>query len=83
MATNVEVHKNDGESTLSLIRRFSKRVQGASVIPRVRSGRYHMRIKSRAVARKQALKRISRREQIQELIKMGKMVEAPKRRGRR
>lgn len=82
MATNAEVTKNDGESTLNLIRRFSKRVQGAGVITTLRAGRYHTRSKSRAVVRKQALKRISRREEVQELIKLGKMVEAP-RRGRR
>jgi ribosomal protein S21 len=82
MATNAEVSKNDGESTLNLIRRFSKRVQGAGVIMRMRGNRYFERSKSRAVVRKQALKRISRREEVQELIKLGKMVEAPKR-GRR
>ena len=82
MATNAEVTKNDGESTINLIRRFSKRVQGAGVITTLRSNRYASRTTSKAVARKQALKRISRRETIQELIKLGKMIEAPKR-GRR
>lgn len=73
MAVNAEVSKNDGESMLSLIRRFSKRVQGAQVIPRVRSGRYYARVKSKSVQRKGALKRIARREEVQELIKLGKM----------
>ena len=82
MATNAEVSRNDGESTINLIRRFSKRVQGAGVINRIRGGRYHERPKSRFVTRKKALKTIKRREEIQELIKLGKMVEAP-RRGRR
>jgi len=82
MATNAEVTRNDGESTLSLIRRFSKRVQGAGVITRVRGERYAKRPQSSFVTRKRALKRIKRRDEIQELIKLGKMVEAPKR-GRR
>lgn len=82
MAANAEVTKNDGESTINLIRRFSKRVQGAGVIPRVRGGRYYSRTKSKAVQRKGALKRLSRREHIAELIKLGKMVEKPAR-GRR
>ena len=77
MATNAEVSKNDNESAINLIRRFSKRVQGAGVIPRVRSSRYHTRPKSKAVARKSALKRISRREEVAELIKLGKMLEKP------
>lgn len=83
MAINAEVQKNDGETTISLIRRFSKKVQGAQVIPKVRSGRYHARIKSKSVQRKGALKRIARRDAVQELIKLGKMVETPKRRGGR
>jgi ribosomal protein S21 len=83
MAINAEVQKNDGESTINMIRRFSKKVQGAGVIPRVRSGRYYARIKSKTVQRKGALKRIARRDEIQELIKLGKMIETPKRRGGR
>lgn len=83
MATNAEVSKNDGESAINLIRRFSKRVQGAQVIPRVRSNRYAARPKSKAVTRKGALKRIARRDEILELIKLGKMVDKPKRGGRR
>lgn len=77
MATNAEVSKNEGESAINLIRRFSKRVQGAGVIPRVRSGRYYTRAKSKAVVRKGALKRLSRREEVAELIKLGKMLEKP------
>jgi ribosomal protein S21 len=82
MATNAEVTRNDGESTINLIRRFSKRVQGAGVISRVRSERYAKRPQSSFVTRKRALKRIKRRDEVQELIKLGKMVETP-RRGRR
>lgn len=73
MATNAEVVKNDGESPVSLIRRFSKRVQGAGLIQRMRGRRYYSRIKSREVRRKQALKVIRRRAEVQELIKLGKM----------
>lgn len=82
MATNAEVSKNDGETTISLIRRFSKRVQGAGVINRIRGNRYHERPQSRFVTRKKALKTIKRRAEIAELIKLGKLIEAPKR-GRR
>lgn len=83
MSVNAEVHKNDGESTINLIRRFSKRVQGAQIIPRVRNNRYHSRLKSRSVTRKKALKVIKRREEVQELIKLGKMVEKTQRGPRR
>jgi ribosomal protein S21 len=84
MIVQAEVQKNDGESDINMIRRFSKRVQGAGVITRMRSRRYHSRIKSREVRRKQALKVIKRRENVQELIKLGKMLErAPRGRGGR
>ena len=82
MSVNAEVKKNDGENEVSLIRRFQKRVQGAGLIPTLRARRYYARQKSRSVARKGALKRIARREEVQELIKLGVMAEAPKR-GRR
>ena len=83
MAINAEVSKTDGESPINLIRRFSKRVQGSGIIPRMRSRRYHARVKSREVRKKQTLKVIKRREEVQELIKLGKMMERPTRGPRR
>ncbi len=73
MATNAEVTKNENESAINLIRRFSKRVQGAGLIQRMRGRRYYTRIKSGNVRRKQTLKVIKRRGEVQELIKLGKM----------
>ncbi len=75
MAINAEVEKNDGETTVNLIRRFSRRVQGARLIQAVRGRRYHARDKSRDVRRKHTLKVIKRREDVAELIKLGKMLE--------
>ncbi len=83
MAVNAEVQKTDGENPLNLMRRFSKRVQGTGLINRMRSRRYHERIKSREVRRKQTLKVIKRRETVQELIKLGKMMERTTRGPRR
>jgi len=75
MAINAEVTKNEGETAVNLIRRFSKRVQGVGLIQKMRKRRYYERAKSSKVQRKHALKVIRRREEIQELIKMGKLVE--------
>ena len=83
MAVNIEVNKQDGESTVNMIRRFSKRVQGAGIINRIRGIRYHARQKSKYVERKKALKTIRRREEVQELIKLGKLIEKAPRGGRR
>ena len=73
MAVNAEVQKNDNETGINLIRRFSKRVQGAGVIQRLRGRRYHSRIKSREVRRMHTLKVIKRRAEVAELIKLGKL----------
>lgn len=84
MAVNAEVTKNENESPINLIRRFSKRVQSAGVIQELRGRRYHERQKSREVRRKHALKVLKRRKEVVELIKLGKMVERqPRGRGRR
>lgn len=75
MTVNAQVEKNEGESAVNLIRRFSKRVQGAGLIQRVRGNRYYTRVKSREVRKKQTLKVLKRREEVAELIKLGKMLE--------
>ena len=73
MAINVEVNKSGTENNLSLLRRFTKRVQGAGILPRLRSIRYASRNISEYVKKKKTLKRIKEQDKIQELIKLGKM----------
>lgn len=83
MAVNIEVERQEGESPVNMIRRFSKRVQGAGIINRIRGIRYYSRKKSKFVEQKKALKTIRRREEVQELIKLGKLIEKAPRGGRR
>ena len=78
---NVEVTKNNTENTTSLIRRFTKRVQGSGILPRVRSIRYFDRPTSDFKKKKQTLRKIGRKAQFEELYKQGK-VEERKGRGR-
>ena len=73
MATNVEVTKNGSENNLGVIRKFTKRVQGSGILSRLRSKRYSSRKLSEYVKKKKALKRIARKEEVRNLIKMGKM----------
>lgn len=80
MATNVQVSKNNNESSANVIRRFQKRVQGAGIVPKVRSGRYFTRIKSRNVQRTAKLKKLVKRDAYEKLVKLGKV---PEFRGRR
>ncbi len=80
MATNVEVVKNNNESSANVIRRFTKRVQGAGIIPKVRGGRYFSRIKSKNVQRFAKLKKLGKREVYEKMVKLGKVQERRPRR---
>ncbi len=72
---NAEVVKTGNENNLNLIRRFTKRVQGSGILPRVRSIRYSSRKASEYVKKKKTLKVLKRRAEVNELLKMGKMTE--------
>ncbi len=80
MATNVEVEKNNNESSANVFRRFTKRVQGAGIVPKVRGGRYFSRSKSKNVQRTAKLKKLEKRVVYEKLLKLGKVQEF---RGRR
>ncbi len=83
MATNVEVTRNAGENAISIIRRFSRKVQGSGVIPRKRSLRYATRTQSPYKVKMKTLKGIKRRAELAELIKLGKAPVKPERPGRK
>ncbi|MEK7628273.1 MAG: hypothetical protein AAB421_02550 [Patescibacteria group bacterium] len=76
---NAEVIKAGNENTLSLLRKFSRKVQGTGLVRRVRAGRYNARAESKVTTKKRALKRITRNELNKQLIKEGKMTEKPAR----
>lgn len=76
---NVEVKKAGTENNLSLIRRFSKSVQGSGVLSHVRERRYQERTESKYTRKKMALKRLDRRKIYAELLKLGKVVEKKRR----
>ncbi len=80
MAINIQVEKNPNESTSNLIRRFTKRLQNAGIVPKARSIRYYDRIKSRNSDRKAKLRLLKRKETYDELVKLGKIAERPARR---
>ncbi len=80
---NAEVVKTGNENNVNLIRRFTKRVQGAGILPRVRSIRYSTRKASKYVKKKKTLKVLKRRSEVTELIKMGKMSEFTPRGGKK
>jgi len=76
---NVEVHKTGNENSVSLLRRFTKKVQGSGVLPRVRGDRYSSRNISENVKKKKTLKKLKKRNEIMRQIKLGKITENAKR----
>lgn len=75
----VEVRRGKNESSLALIRRFSRRAQGLGLVREMRKRRYFERIKSKNVGHKRALISKERREEYQELVKLGKIDPAARR----
>jgi len=73
MAINVEIAKSGTENNLSIIRKFTKRVQGSGILKRLRNRRYSERTLSPYVRKKKTLKKLVAREKMNELIKMGKV----------
>jgi ribosomal protein S21 len=75
MAINVQVERNNNESSANVIRRFQKRVQGAGIIQKVRGSRYYSRVKSRNVDRMAKLKKLAKKVTYEKLLKLGKVKE--------
>lgn len=75
---NVEVVKGPNENNISVLRRFTRRVQGSGILPKVRSKRYSDRNRSENVKKARTLTKLKRKAEVEELIKLGKMPETPK-----
>ena len=80
MATNVQVEKNNNESSANVIRRFQKRVQNSGIVRRLRDNRYHKRVKSDNVRREARLKKLEKKNEYDRLYKLGKTSEPTGRR---
>lgn len=83
MAINVSVEKTGTENSMSLVRRFSKRVLGSGIIRRVKDNRYYQRNVSQSKRKQAALRRVSKREKNAELERLGLLEPRTSRGGRR
>lgn len=83
MAINVEVVRNPNENALSVIRRFTRKVQGSGIIPRKRSLRFATRTQSHYKIKQRTLKVLARKAEMAELIKLGKAPIKPERGARK
>ncbi len=82
MITVIEVKKNTNENNMSLIRRFTRKVQESGIIQKVKSKRYNKRTESKVKTKIATLKRINRKKALEKLQKLGKAPMETKR-GRR
>ena len=78
---NAEVSKSGSETAISTIRKFSRKVRGSGIIRTVRDKRYFERGASKIVKKKRTLKSIRRRKEYNQLLKEGKVTEAPRQHG--
>lgn len=80
MTLNAQVVKSGSENNASLLRRFTKRVQGASVQQEVRRRRYRQRELSKEMKKDNKIDKLRRAERIKWLVKIGEMAERKERR---
>ena len=71
----IEVKKKDRESSESLIRRFSRKVQQSGVLAQARKSRFRKDEKSKREMREGAMYKIKVRKVVDKLKKMGKFDE--------
>jgi len=71
----IEVRKKENESTGSLLRRFSKKVQQSGLLLQARSSRFIEKVKSREERKKSALRRNQIAAEKERLRKLGKLEE--------
>ncbi len=81
--TRVEVWRGKNESSAALIRRFTRRAQDLALVREVRDRRYWQRTRSKNVMHKRALISKERRENYNELVKLGKIDPAAAKANRR
>lgn len=70
---NVEVKKNPNENNMSLLRRFSRRIQESNMLPIVKGKRYSGRKTSKLSQKNLTLRKLERRKEVARLKKLGKM----------
>jgi len=80
MTVNVEMKRKDNENNASLLRRFTRAVQGTKLVRHIRDTRFFQREFSDNVRKKKRLKQLRKAEETKRLIKLGKVVDKSARR---
>ncbi len=69
----IEVKKNENESSVNLMKRFTKKVRLAGVLKRVRSLQFRKRPESSLQKKKKAIKKEKQKEKMKYLWELGKI----------
>jgi ribosomal protein S21 len=83
MATNIKIEKKENENNSNLLRRFTRRFQESGIGPKVKSIKFEERIPSPLLKKTKKLRKINKKAEIEELIKLGKITERGAGRGGR
>ncbi|MEK9148354.1 MAG: 30S ribosomal protein S21 [Patescibacteria group bacterium] len=75
----VYVKRRDRETTPSLLRRFTRRVQSSGVLIRARRTRFFVSKPTKRSRRERALKRLELLKERERLLKLGKLKETERR----
>ncbi len=70
----VEVKKNPNESNMNVLRRFTRKVQEASIIQTVKSKRYNKRAESKLATKEATLRKLVYNKENSRLFKLGKEI---------
>ena len=71
----IEVRKRNRETTTSLLRRFSRRVQQSGILLEARRNRFHEQTDNKRAKKQSALRREKIKIIREDLIKQGKLME--------
>ena len=71
---NLEVQKQERETSQALLRRFTKKIQQSGILVRARKSRFHKRVKSRQMKKRAALRKVVLRKKYEKMKKMGQLM---------
>lgn len=72
---NIQIERNERENNLSILRRFRNRVRSSGILMKARSLRYHTRPQSEFQKKQSKLRRLTKSQERERLIKLGKIGE--------
>jgi ribosomal protein S21 len=78
----ISVKKKEGETTGSFLRRFSRKIQQSGVLVRARKARFYEEKPNKRATRMKALRKETKRKEIETLKKLGKFEEIYGKRGK-